>query len=400
MKHNPNLTHLISKHLRRQGAILEGSSRSGKTWSGVDFVIYLVTNYSGLTINIIRETSVSFKTTLYDDFNRRLPDFGIQSPFIDRQEVPSFALFGSKINMLGADKPSKFHGASCDFAWFNEMMDIPQSVFDQQEQRCRKFWWGDYNPKFTQHWIYDKILKRPDVSSLRTTFTDNPFISRVEKKKILSYDPGNPLNIEAGTADDYMWRVYGLGMRGELKGRVFQAIEWVDAMPEGLAYVYGLDFGFTNDPTALVRIADDGLSIWLELLCYEPIETPGALSGYMDRIGIERYIPITADSSDKYTGENKGTVEMVRDLKREGWKIDKVKKDKSVVFWINKMKERQIKVVHNRHALAEAENYRWRTVNGITINQPVDEFNHFWDASRYGFMSLNPQQSQVMIWDE
>lgn len=400
MKVNPNLQHLINNEAwGKKGSILEGSSRSGKTFSGVDFVVLLTTKYSGVTINIIRETSVSFRTTLYDDFNRRLPDFGIISPFEDRQEVQSFMMFGNKVNLLGADKPSKFHGASCDFAWFNEMMDIPQKVFDQQEQRCRRFWWGDYNPKFTQHWIYQAILKRKDVSFMHSTFIDNPFISESERKKILSYDPSNPANIEAGTADDYNWKVYGLGERGDLKGRIFKNIEWIERFPDDLAYVYGLDFGFTNDPTVPVKVCDTGRELYLELLGYEPIDTPAELSAFLEAIGVQRHVPITADSADKYTGENKGTVEMVRDLRGLGWNISKVSKTKGVVYWINKMQERKIYIVRNRFAQQESENYRWREVNGIMINQPVDENNHFWDGARYGFMSLNISQGQ-MIYDE
>lgn len=401
MKVNPNLQHLInSEAAGKRGAILEGSSRSGKTFSGVDFVIKLCACNSGITINIIRETSVSFRTTLYDDFNRRLPDFGIQSPFTDRQEVQSFRMFGNKINLLGADKPSKFHGASCDFAWFNEMMDIPQSVFDQQEQRCRRFWWGDYNPKFTQHWIYAAILKRKEISFIHSTFADNPFISDAEKSKILSYDPSNPANIEAGTADDYNWKVYGLGHRGDLKGQIFRNIEWIDRFPDDVGFVYGLDFGFTNDPTVPVKVCDTGKELYLELLCYDPIDTPSELSAYMEQIGVKKNIPIIADSADKYTGENKGTVEMVRDLSRMGWNISKVSKTKSVNYWINKMKGRKIYIVRNRHAQHEVENYRWREVNGITINQPVDQHNHFWDAARYGFMALNNSNSGQVIYDE
>ncbi len=191
---NPNLKHLHKSRKKYRGAILKGSSRSGKTFSSLHFIIKLCAEAkSPITINIVKETYNSFKTTLYDDFNRILPNFGLYSPFLDKKEVDSFKILGSKINLLGADKPSKFHGASCDYLYFNEMLDISNDVFDQSEMRCRVFWWGDFNPKLTQHWV----MNRPDVSNLVTTWKDNPYISNAEKNKILSYEPTKE-NIEAG----------------------------------------------------------------------------------------------------------------------------------------------------------------------------------------------------------
>lgn len=175
--YNKNLKHLI-KSLKNgyRGAVLEGSSRSGKTWSSIDFIVYLAArSEKPETLNIIKETYNSFKTTLYEDFNRRLPDFGIYSPFADKQEVTTFNIWNLKINLIGADKPSKFHGAGSDYFWSNESIYISRDVFDQAEMRCRKFWWMDYNPSTSKHYIFDMIIPRKDVSFCKTTFLDNPF---------------------------------------------------------------------------------------------------------------------------------------------------------------------------------------------------------------------------------
>jgi hypothetical protein len=102
---NKNLRFLYdSLQAGKRGVLLEGSSRSGKTWDSIDFIIYLCASVeTKATINIIKESYNSFKTTLYDDFNRRLPDYGLKSPFADRRDVSTFKLFGNKINLLGAD---------------------------------------------------------------------------------------------------------------------------------------------------------------------------------------------------------------------------------------------------------------------------------------------------------
>lgn len=381
----------------KRGVVLEGSSRSGKTISAIDFIIKCcVRSEKPLVINIVKETYNEFKTTLYNDFSMRLNAFGLDNPFERSKEVVSFKIFDSKITFLGADKPSKFHGAQCDILYINEALPVSKAIFDQAEMRCKRFWIIDYNPSVTEHWIFNAVVPRDDVGFLHSTFQDNPFLSIPEKNKILSYEPTKH-NIEQGTADEFMWKVYGLGKRGAMKGLIFKHVTYIDKMPD-LATVYGLDFGFTSDPTALVRYAQEGNNVYLELLSYEPIETEGEISAYFETIGIEKLTPITADSSDKYISEKKGVQEMVNALRTAGYSCTKVRKTQSIMYWLLKMKTYKIHIVKNnfyKFALKEAENYRLKEINGIAINQPEDKFNHFWDAARYAFMSFN---TNTQIW--
>lgn len=402
-----------------RGAELPGSSRSGKTWSGVDIIIWLCLYVEiNCEINIYRETYNEFKTTLYGDFKRRLDDFGLANPFHNAKEVKSFKIGKNTISFLGDGK----HGGGCDYAFFNEVMFISNELFDQVEMRCRKFWWADYNPSFTDHWFFDKVCTRPDVVSLKTTYKDNPFISVGERNKILGYEPWkpgsyivkgdeihcynkitgkveaisdknqpppHPTNIVNGTSDEYMWKVYGLGLRGAMKGQIFKNVNYIDEFPD-IAFSYGLDFGFTTDPCTLTKCAEDDANIWIELLSYHPIESSEAVHEFLESIGIDKELPITADSADKYTSENNGAVEMVKDLKKKGWKISKVNKTKSVMFHLLAMKEKKIHIVNNhliKFAKTEQQNYKLREINGIFINQPVDKFNHMWDSARYRHMS-------------
>ena len=405
-----------------RGIALEGSSRSGKTWSVVDICIYISLYLEkSCTINIYRQTYNEFKTTLYDDFKRRLDDFGIYNPFHRAKEIKSFKIKDSTIYFLGDGK----HGGGCDYAFFNEIMFIENSVFDQSEMRCRKFWIADYNPSVTEHWFFDKVLKRSDVGFLRTTWKDNPFISFGEKNKILSYEPflpnsyivkddtlccynkatkkvepisktnqptPHPQNITNGTADLYMWKVYGLGLRGAMKGVIFQFVEWIEEFPIDKSFIYGNDFGFTTDPNVLVKYYEDDYNIWVECLSYEPIESSNELYEFMLAVGVTENDLVICDSSDKYTGENKGTVEMVKDLRKKGLNARKVSKTKSVMFWLTSMKQKKIHIVKNQfynEVKKEKENYRLREVGGVSLNEPIDSFNHFWDAARYAHIIFN-----------
>ena len=410
------------------GVILEGSSRSGKTWSWIFIIIYLALikhKDEPIKITVYREFFADFKKTLHDDFKRVLDLFNLPNRFYNAEIVKSFRIDKTEINLLGCDRlAGSSHGSSSDYVIYNEMMFIPRIIFDQSEMRCRKFWIGDYNPSFTDHYVFDNVIPRPDIGFLRTTFKQNPFISAKEKNKILSYEPWasstydvvdddilyngkpisksnqpppHPINIENGTADEFNWKVYALGLRGAMKGVIIDHLTWIESFPD-IAYTYANDFGFTADPNAFVKYAEDENNIWFELLIYNPVETPEDLSTIYETLEVEKYLPITCDSSDKYTGENKGTVEMVKGLKQLGYKASKVKKSKSVMFWILSMKKKRIHCVKNhlwKYVKKEKENYKFKEVNGILINQPNDSFNHIWDAVRYGHISYNKKEYDI-----
>lgn len=407
-----------------RGAVLEGSSRSGKTWASLYIIVWIcLYKETNCTINILKETYNSFKTTIYNDFKKILPLFGLPNPFAHVEEIKGFKIRGNKINFLGSDKPSKAHGSQCDYLYVNEALPIKEEVFNQYKMRCTKFFWADYNPSVTQHFIFD-IAKRDDVVFRRTTIFDNPQVSHAEKNEILGYEPwktgsyiivDNQIhcynkktgkveeisetnqppphleNIRQGTADEFMWKVYGLGLRGSMKGLIFKSVKYIDEFPD-LAFSYGLDFGFTVDPCTLVKSAEDANNIYIELLSYHPMETPGDINDFMEAIGIDKELPITADSADKFTHETNGTVEMVSGLRKLGWKISKVNKTKSVMFHLLSMKKKRIHIIKNsllNFAKTEQENYKMREIGGVEINQPLDKFNHMWDAARYRHMAFN-----------
>ena len=380
---SPNLLYLHWALRNKSGALLEGSSRSTKTIASVDFIIYLCARKeTNATINVVRQTYNSHKTTLYDDFNRRLHDFGITSPFDNSKEVPSFKILGNKVNFLGADSADKFQGAGADYWYFNEILGIEKIIFDNAEQRCNKFWWGDFNPRFSQHWVYENIMKREDVGHIHTTFKNNPFISAVSKNKILSYQPTDE-NIKNGTADDYMWKVYGLGLRCAQTGLIFPYVNWINDFPEDIERVwFGLDFGFTNDPTALVKIAQKGNDLFFQEMLYKPIDNSDLL--YQVIFPIVNKNVTWADSADRYVG-NQGSQGMVRELQKKGINIFKAKKfPGSLVFGIDNLKKYRLNIVKSDNFVKEQENYAWRTINGIAINEPIGDFDHLWSAARYG----------------
>ena len=422
---------LVSGH---SGCVLEGSSRSGKTFACIDFIIYLCIHLhaeDGCSIVILRETYAEFKDTLYEDFKRRLDFYELDNPFHRAKEVKSFKIGKSVIKFMGCDNIGRSHGAGSDYLFANEMMSINQGVFNQLEQRCRIMFFGDYNPSFTNHWVFDSILKRSDVAFLRTTYKDNQFASSKEVKKIEGYEPWetgsyevtpsgqliyndkiideknqpppHKVNTDQGTADKFMWKCYGLGLRGAMKGVIFPRINYIkeSEVPDGLGFTKGLDFGFTTDPSALVDYATRRKEIYIRPLWYEPTETSDEMHKVLKFCKTSKRQPITADSSDKHTSEKKGTVQMVRELFARGWEIQKVSKTKGVMYWVTDMKQYNIYVIVDRSTehgekmyqaiKTEFENYKMMEVQGVLINQPIDKFNHFIDSIRYAHMVRRQQ---------
>jgi phage terminase large subunit len=383
---NRNLRYLVDCYKEgtdnKIGVCLEGSSRSGKSYSIIHFLIWICNNAhrkgEPLVINIIRETYNSHKITLYNDFNKILPVFGIDNPFAMSKEVASFWVLGSKINLIGADKVSKFEGLSGDITWYNELLDIDNEIFDAAEQRTQRFWLADWNPKYSDHWVFNKILSRPNVGYLHTTFNDNPFISKIELNKILSYNPNNPVNIQQGTADDYRWNVYGLGKRCSPEGLVYPLIEWIDDLPDMYdKEMYGLDLGYTTSPAALVKTVTHGNNLYAKKLLYQPFESAEKIAPYLHKLVPEgRHIWV--DSADPV---------FIADLRRMKFLAFPVKKLPGYKKGaIGNVKRFKIHLVRDKDVEREVNNYRFRVIHGIQLDEPIDDFDHFFDALLYSTM--------------
>lgn len=416
------------------GVVLEGSSRSFKTISSLDFIVYISSTLeTSAVFNIIKETYVSFKTTLYNDFNWRLPQYGIRSPFQDRQEVKSFKLFGNKINLIGADSESAQHGVGCDYLYVNEALDVSKAVRDQAIMRCRKFWWMDLNPKYAEHDIFTSTIGRPDVGHIKTTYKDNLQISPQERTQIESYQPVelseiakflgsqdedevkrfsaiqraikydtalNPDkypakdilelkrcqgNEETGTANKYMWLVYGLGERMAPDGLIFPNVTWIKEFPKDCPNIYwGSDFGYTVDPSTLVKIGIDRKAevgdtvkpnMYLDLKFYEPTPTSNDYINLL-RVHIDKTTNIWADPSGEYGGRG-----YISSCRNEGYQVYACNSfPGSIEFGISIMKKYNLCIVDHPAMRKEQAGYikAKAKVNGVWVvtDTPVDANNH------------------------
>ena len=391
MKINPNLSFLAEQFNKNiNGVCLEGSSRSGKSFSIIFFLVLFSEHKKGFTINIIRETYASFKTTLYADFHKVLNDFGIENPFGTVQDIHQFNLLGNTLNFLGADKPDKFEGAGSDIIWFNEMLDIPKQAFDNLTQRCRKFWVADWNPKFTDHWAFE-LEKREEVKFLRTTYKDNPFISANERLTIEGYclyefedltipiDQRRPnkKNYERGTVDKFRWSVYGEGERSACDGLIFNNVNYCNEIPADVDQIsYGIDFGETAQTAIIksgVRISDGRKDLYLQKLWYMPADNIDIIIEVVKKLGIDKHIWCDNNKPEWINDMRRANINAVATRKFPG----------SREYWITTIKRFNVNIVRDTDFRKEQENFTYRVVDGIQLSETIKKFDHLWSASGY-----------------
>ena len=384
----------------------EGSSRSSKTFDTFHF-LYTFCDHNrneGHDIYILRDTLKHCREHTFRDFKKFMKIIDHHPNYLSENQSPELTLFGNKIYFRGLDD-SDVEGYPSSIVFFNESLEMDKEQIEGISMRCEMMEIYDWNPKFTQHWCFD-MQGNPNTFFTHSTYKDNYHLKVAVRKKIESYCPWHfedfylpedhrrphPENIKNGTADKYRWKVYGEGIRAAPEGLIFQYVNYIDKWPDDVAKINSMDFGFTTDPHAMGWVGETKTDIFIELLCYQPIERPEDIDSFAEKIGMNKRLPTVGDSADKYTGENKGTVEMVKALRLLGWSINKIHKTKSVMYWLLDMKGKTINIINNHlvhFARKEQENYRMKVINGIAINQPEDKFNHFWDMARYGHMALN-----------
>lgn len=415
---------------------LEGSSRSGKTYAALQWCVYAcmspktfvktyvkgkLTEFDGecLKVRCLRYDAVNARDSIWSDLNRIMSSAKIvsgENGFV-RNETKMTWTFpnGSQIICGGANDSGKLHGLEQDICYFNEVMMIPRSALDQLEYRTRIGFIFDWNPSLNDHWIFragfdkttvyapdERLAGQPKCLYAHSTYKDNlENLTESQVAGIEQYEP-TPGNIARGTADAYMWSVYGLGKRGYLEGRVISPekveilAETVDAatgeIDDGFPtekqwelHGYGLDWG-TVDPTVLVECAIWNKKLYVRELVYErnlmavPSETlPNARSlvGLMRDLKIPKTETIVGDSARKDLNDA---------LRSAGYAVaDAYKPGGSIENGVNLMNQRKWCVTErSKNIQFELENWTWaKDRYGNTKREPNDKHNHAMDAIRY-----------------
>ena len=356
---------------------LRGGTRSTKTWSIIQNICLLCQDSTPYEFTIARSELTWLKQTVLKDFEKIIDMLGWRTyPAINpRRSEQEYNLLNNQISFMGAHDEGKLFGRSQHFFWINEAPELTRRHFDQMDQRTSIGSWLDYNPIGTDLWMYE-LEETDDCDLITSTVLDNPFAPERIVKKIQGYEP-TPANIAAGTADAYMWDVYGLGKPAKLVGLIYQDVTISETMPEDLKKRgYGLDFGFSNDPTALHDCALNSGKVFVDEVIYETgLTNPEIFRLAKDR-GVDFNRPCYADDASPKD---------IQELYDLGWRgIVEAKKGK-IDHGIQLLKQYPINITTRSAGIRKESNrYKWATDRaGVSLNKPVDKFNHGWDAVRY-----------------
>lgn len=372
--YNRNIVAMNNHHV----IVNKGGTRSGKTWSLLQLCATLATHCDGILISVVGETLPFLKRGVIRDFHSMMGGAWNADKWNATDLVYSFDN-GSQIEFFSADNEGKVHGSARDVLFINECYFVDWEIYRQLEVRTRALIFLDYNPR-SRFWVDDNILGKPDVALIHSTYQDNPFLTDRQRQAIEAYKD-----------DENWWRVYGLGEIGSVEGLIYTRWATVPEMPSPFKReFYCIDFGFTNDPTAILRVRLSGGELWIEELAYRTAMLNGDIVNVLQQNHVQRNAQIVCDSAEKKSIaeiNNIGGFRAVACVKGNG----------SVVSGITMVQAYKINVTKNSlGVIDELRNYSWkRDANGNYINIPIDRYNHSLDALRYGVTTFLQTQRPI-----
>jgi phage terminase large subunit len=261
-----------------------------------------------------------------------------------------------------------------DYLFVNEANGIHYNVYNELFLRTRKKTFIDYNPN-AEFWVHRELIGKPGVAQIISDHRHNPFIDDKLRAKI-----ENLINV-----DYELWKVYARGLTGKLEGIIFRRFNVVPEIPAEARFIgYGLDFGFSNDVTALIEVYLYGGELYINELIYETGLLNKHIAAQLKHLGISKSREIIADAADPKS---------IAELGEYGYNLQSaLKGPDSVRNSINALLPYVINVTQRSTNLRkELSTYKWaQTKDGILLNEPVDFNNHAIDGLRY--VALNKFQ--------
>ena len=358
--------------LNKRIRAVSGGTAASKTMS---ILLWLI-DYCQSPTNVnklVTVTSESFPHLLKGamlDFENIMKDRGYWKD--DRWVRNPLAIYtfetGNKLEFATFDTYSKAHGARRDVLFINEGNYMSYNIVDQLMVRTRETVWLDWNPT-AEFWFYTEMLGvRDDIDFITLTYKDNEALDVTTIKEIESHKHNRA-----------WWQVYGLGQMGELEGRIYTGWQMLDNIPtEARLEKYGLDFGYSIDPTAVVAIYKWNDSYILDEVIHQKGLSNRQISELL--LNLDR-ASVIADSAEPKS---------IDEIASYGVPIFPSTKGKdSVNQGIQIVKEKKIFITKRSvNALKEYRNYLWKVDReGKTTNEPSDIWNHHMDAIRYGISS-------------
>lgn len=361
----------------------KGGTRSGKTF-GVLIYLLSIAWTRRVLISVVSESFPHLKRGAIRDFTHILESNGLKEDnhyLLNRTDNSyHFPHSGGRIEFFSADNAGKVHGAQRDILFINECNHLEWEIYRQLAVRTAQTIFLDWNPT-SAFWFDERLQDRPNTFLIKSTYLDNPFLT-----------PAQIAEIESNKGDENWWRVYGLGENGHVEGLVYSNWSMCNALPTTYKMeFYCLDFGFTNDPTAILRVRLHEGDLWIDELCYSQGLTNPDIVRVLQGAQVPRNALIVADSSEPKS---------IAEINAIGGYNAKpcVKGQGSIMAGISLVSRYKLHITQRSlGTINELRNYMWKTTpnGGGFSNVPVDRYNHALDALRYGCSTFLWERKQL-----
>jgi len=345
----------------------EGGARSGKTYGTMQVLIYYAFAHPMTKITVVSHSLPHLKKGALRDFLDIMDTWGWYDEN-EHNKTDNVYHFdnGSYIEFFGLEDAGKARGPGRHILFMNEANLIPKAVFDQLDMRTTGKVIIDLNPADFDSWCYT-IADSEEAVKIHSTYLDNPYLSPMQVRVIESYRE----------ADELMWQVFGLGLRGTSKEQIYTHWRLTDSIPEGQVF-YGLDFGF-NVPTALVRLSLYEGAVFVKQSLYKTRLTTSDLIEEMKNLAI-RNEEIFCDAAEPKT---------IEELYRAGFNVKPA--DKDVTEGIRKVKSLPLYILKDStDIINEIKKYKWLVDKNEKVLDEPDKAagnDHAMDAMRYAIFT-------------
>jgi phage terminase large subunit len=373
----------------------QGGSSSGKTYSILQLLMVLLWSEPNLIATVVGQDIPNLKAGAMRTLGFVLKDhpyFRGMVKAVNKTERTWTLHNDSILEFKSFEDALDAQGGRRDYLFVNEAPGITYAIFDQLNIRTEKKVFIDYNPA-VPFWAHTELIGKAHVKLIISDYTHNPVLSQSIIAKIEAYrdDPKY--------ADK--WRVYGQGLTGATEGVIFKHVDWISEFPAHITRIsYGMDFGFTNDPTTLNKIGTADGELYVECLLYKtglittnvnPKKFHPNIDNELTKLGINK-------KKDRIYADN-AAPKTIRELQLKGWNIRGGKKGAdSIVAGINSiLKYAKLNIVECKEWKEEQIGYIWDKdkKTGKSLNKPVDKNNHNWDGTRYGIQGLRSWRAKT-----
>lgn len=372
-------TKKISQLNKRIRAI-QGGTSAGKTIGTLEVLIDLAQRDEEPTItSVVSESFPHLKRGAMLDFLSIMDTQGYFNPKLWNKTDYTYTFeTKSKLEFFSVDQPGKVRGPRRNRLFINEANNIPYETFDQLEVRTKEFVILDWNPT-NEFWYYDQVANRDDCEHLILTYKDNEALD----KRIIE-------SIEQRKDRKGWWQVYGLGQLGEVEGKIYKDWQIIDEVPHFAKLVRrGLDFGYSNDPTAIADIYYHNGGYIIDETCFQKGLSNKQIADLLLNLPNPQTL-VVADSAEPKS---------IDEIKSYGLNIVGAEKGPdSVNNGIQLVQDQRISITKRSvNGIKEYRNYLWMVdKDGKVLNVPDDVWNHLMDAVRYALTSIIKKPEYVM----